>query len=314
MGTAIVKEKQKIVAGLMQYEEQLAHILPRDTPVNYFVFTVEQAIARNPKLLECVPQTILDACLAAAHDGLKLDGKEAALVPRAGRCCYEPMRTGILKKIAASPRVASVHSELVYAADDFRYKFMPHRELVHSPAVGVDRGEMVYVYCVVFFVDGTYDFCVMTTAEVEGIRDRARAKSGPWVTDFGEMAKKTALRRLAKEQVALAEVHSMFANADTFVRDVGRGSAVGEVAVGALEKLAVERPSSGSGPIVFEGGELVDKDNGNKMNLEELMAVIESAGSVGELEQCLLWVEALPSDQRQVIEQAYMGRANEFGA
>ena len=40
---------------------------------------------------------------------------------------------------------------------------------------------------------------VMTRAEINAIRDRAGAqKYGPWVTDYVEMAKKTALRRLAK--------------------------------------------------------------------------------------------------------------------
>jgi len=39
----------------------------------------------------------------------------------------------------------------------------------------------------------------MTKAEIEAIRNRSRAgKSGPWVTDFAEMAKKTVVRRLSK--------------------------------------------------------------------------------------------------------------------
>ena len=39
----------------------------------------------------------------------------------------------------------------------------------------------------------------MTVAEVEAIRSRSKAgRSGPWVSDWAEMAKKTAVRRLVK--------------------------------------------------------------------------------------------------------------------
>jgi recombination protein RecT len=39
----------------------------------------------------------------------------------------------------------------------------------------------------------------MTKDEVDAIRKRSRSgSSGPWVTDYGEMAKKTSLRRLCK--------------------------------------------------------------------------------------------------------------------
>ena len=39
----------------------------------------------------------------------------------------------------------------------------------------------------------------MTLAEVDAIRKRSRSgTSGPWVTDFDEMAKKTAIRRHSK--------------------------------------------------------------------------------------------------------------------
>ena len=40
---------------------------------------------------------------------------------------------------------------------------------------------------------------VLTKDEIDGIRKRSRSgNNGPWVTDYNEMAKKTAFRRLAK--------------------------------------------------------------------------------------------------------------------
>jgi len=47
--------------------------------------------------------------------------------------------------------------------------------------------------------DGGIQFEVMTRAEIEAVRAQSKAgKSGPWVTHFEEMAKKTVIRRLFK--------------------------------------------------------------------------------------------------------------------
>ena len=72
---------------------------------------------------------------------------------------------------------------------------------------------IAYVYAVANFVGGGIQFEVMSRAEVEAVRDKsqgyqsavASAKrrnrpdvDSPWVSYFEEMAKKTAIRRLAK--------------------------------------------------------------------------------------------------------------------
>jgi recombinational DNA repair protein RecT len=49
----------------------------------------------------------------------------------------------------------------------------------------------------------------MTLEEVNAIRSKSRAgRSGPWVDYFAEMAKKTALRRLAKMLVLSPQIQS----------------------------------------------------------------------------------------------------------
>jgi recombination protein RecT len=47
--------------------------------------------------------------------------------------------------------------------------------------------------------DGGVQFEVMSRSEIDGIRSRSKSSgSGPWVTDYPEMARKTVLRRLCK--------------------------------------------------------------------------------------------------------------------
>jgi len=62
-----------------------------------------------------------------------------------------------------------------------------------------DRGEIQAVYAIAVMKSGEKQTAVMTTKEVEAIRSRSRSgNNGPWKTDWAEMAKKTAVRRLSK--------------------------------------------------------------------------------------------------------------------
>lgn len=61
------------------------------------------------------------------------------------------------------------------------------------------RGRAIKYYAVATLTNGDRAFEVMDRGEVEKIRNRSKAKDdGPWVTDFDEMGKKTAFKRLEK--------------------------------------------------------------------------------------------------------------------
>jgi recombination protein RecT len=62
-----------------------------------------------------------------------------------------------------------------------------------------EPGKIFAAYCRATLKDGTTKTEVLSWDEVEGIRKRSRAgQSGPWVTDWGEMAKKTVIKRAHK--------------------------------------------------------------------------------------------------------------------
>jgi len=69
----------------------------------------------------------------------------------------------------------------------------------HTYDITKERGEIVAAYAQVTLKSGAVQAEIMPRAEVDAIRDKSRAgKSGPWVSNYGEMAKKTAFRRLTK--------------------------------------------------------------------------------------------------------------------
>jgi recombination protein RecT len=182
--------------------------LPAHVPTDKFKRVVLTAVSMNPDLIGADRQSLMSACMRAAQDGLVLDGREAALVvykvkQRDGNykpvCTYIPMVAGLMKKARNSGEIASLSAQVVYEKDTFHYTLGDAESISHQPALAGDRGKPLAVYAIARLKDGSIQREVMSIAEVERIRSRSRAKdSGPWVSDWSEMARKTAIRRLCK--------------------------------------------------------------------------------------------------------------------
>jgi len=84
-----------------------------------------------------------------------------------------------------------------------------------------EQGDVVAAFCDVRKKDGTSNAVVMSVEEIEAIRKRSRAgNAGPWKTDWNEMAKKTAFRRVSKWIELSAEVRTAFERDDDRLRDI----------------------------------------------------------------------------------------------
>ena len=72
----------------------------------------------------------------------------------------------------------------------------------HTYSAFGDRGDIVGAYCTVKTSGGDYLTEEMSIAEIIKIRDRSdgfkSGKNSPWLTDFGEMARKTVVKRAEK--------------------------------------------------------------------------------------------------------------------
>ena len=97
-----------------------------------------------------------------------------------------------------SGKVQELYAHPVYANDDFSYRLGLNRDLIHVPTTG-DRGAVIASYAVVRLKDGGLDFEVCLKTDIDKARSVSKAKNdGPWVTHYEEMARKTAILRLAK--------------------------------------------------------------------------------------------------------------------
>ena len=179
---------------------QFQNALPVHIPIERFKRVVMTAVQNNSGLLECDRKSLWNACVKAATDGLLPDGREGALVPYKGKVQWLPMIAGVLKKVRNSGELSTIVARVVYGGDSFRNWIDDSGEhILYEPADNPDPNIITRVFAMAKLKDGSIEVEAMTVAQIEKVRAVSMAgKSGPWVTWWDEMAKKTVLRRLAK--------------------------------------------------------------------------------------------------------------------
>ena len=106
---------------------------------------------------------------------------------------------GMIDLARRSGQVLSLNAYAVREGDDFSFQLGLKPDIHDVPSLEADRIKkpITYVYAVATLQGGGYQFEVMSRAEVEAVRAKAKSKN-IWNTYFEEMAKKTVIRRLFK--------------------------------------------------------------------------------------------------------------------
>ena len=150
-------------------------------------------------------KSVVNAITNIAAIGISLNPakKQAYLVPRDGKICLDISYIGLMDLAMATGAIRWAQAELVYTADSFALNGFDKPPTHSYNPFATDRGDVVGVYVVVKTADGDYLTETMSIDDVNAIRDRSSAwkawiknqKSCPWVTDPGEMMKKTVVKR-----------------------------------------------------------------------------------------------------------------------
>src|SRR6185436_8601826 len=191
----------KDIRGLLeQSKTQIKMALPRHLDADRLLRIAMTSIQRTPKLLECTKRSLLGAIMEAAQLGLMPDGVlgHAYLVPfrntrNGGRMEVQliPGYRGLIDLARRSGKVESIQARVVHKKDSFDFAYGDEPFLKHRPSDEEDPGAMTAAYAVARLVGGEKAFEVMWKAQIDAIRKRSKASdSGPWVTDYEEMARK----------------------------------------------------------------------------------------------------------------------------
>lgn len=208
---------------LTQMAPEFKAALPAHVSEEKFRRVAMTAIQNNPDLQGADRRSLFGAIVRLAQDGLLPDGREAALVMFGKQVQAMPMIAGVLKKIRQSGDVRYVSAQIVYANDKFKWTLGFDENIDHEPApLDQEPGEAIAAYAVAVLKDGSRLLEVMRKSEIEKVRNVSRAKgNGPWVTWWGEMARKTVMRRLSKRLPMSTDLDDAFERDQTMTPPSG---------------------------------------------------------------------------------------------
>lgn len=186
---------------LEKSKERFQDVIPKHLSADRLVRVAIVACSRTPQLLQCSPVSVLNSVMQAAQLGLEPGGPlgDAYLVPYKDTCQLIVGYRGMIALARRSGQIESLEAHVVHAKDRFVCRYGLSPVLEHEPDWSDNPGPPVAVYAVAKLKDGGTQSEVMTKAQIDSIRGRSRASgSGPWVSDYDEMARKTVVRRLCK--------------------------------------------------------------------------------------------------------------------
>lgn len=201
-------QNPKTIHGFLeQYKSEIARALPKHMTADRMARIALTEFRKTPALMKCDPATLFGAVIQCAQLGLEPGGAlgHAYLLPFENRkkgttdVQFIVGYRGMIDLARRSGQIVSISARAVHANDEFTYEFGLHEDLRHKPDESGNPGALTHVYAVARLKDGGVQFDVMSKAEIDKVRALSKASgSGPWVTFYEEMAKKTVIRRLFK--------------------------------------------------------------------------------------------------------------------
>lgn len=175
-------------------------------------------ISRTPGLQKCTPFSLYRCLLTAAELGLEAGGAlgQLYLVPYGAEATAIIGYRGLIDLARRAGTLAQIEAHVVHKGDAFKVSFGLAPVLEHTPDLSAAPGDPVAVYMVARLKDGGVHTEVMSITEINRIRDtKSKAgKSGPWVSDYEEMCKKTVVRRGLKYIPMSSEMAKAFESED----------------------------------------------------------------------------------------------------
>ena len=211
-------KKTNEISGLLdKYKSSIIEILPKHITPERMVQMVTYIVAKNPEIANCTIQSIIGAMIQTSILGF---------IPSdsLGLCYYVPYgqrnKDGSFSKVVQfqigykgyidlarrSKEIKTIYAEVVYSSDLFEFELGLNPILRHVPDFESKRtdNEIVYCYAIAHYVNGGFNFVVLTKNEIEKLRLRSpmqKDKDNPsnaWKTDYSAMAKAKAIKQLSK--------------------------------------------------------------------------------------------------------------------
>ena len=223
-GTAVAKTPakslmEKETKGTFRYDvarilTAASEVMPQHMTPKRMLALVYAAATKTPKLFDCTTASLGMCLTTCAELGLEPGiAGHVYLIPRNSKikgARGEPDRwemqctllvgyKGFCELARRSGEIASIDAVPVYEGEPFKVRRGTDPGIDHEWRGDVDRSDkkLVAVYAIARMRDGSIAYEVLTRQEIDARRNRSQSSgSGPWVTDYARMARKTGLRLL----------------------------------------------------------------------------------------------------------------------
>jgi len=205
------QRRTTISSFLEKHKEQIGKALPSHIKLERLIRVALTSISKNPKLLECDERSLFAAILQSAQLGLEPDGAlgQAYLIPYGNSCNFQIGYKGLLQLVRRGGNVSMVNAQIVYEGDSFEYD-LAFGIKSHKDTEKRDLSKPKYVYCIIQYKDGGFDFDVWTVKKIQEHMvqySKGYAKQdSPWKTNWESMAKKTMIIQVAKKAELSPEI------------------------------------------------------------------------------------------------------------
>jgi len=225
MGTSLAVIEKELTARLPNF----AGVVPRDLPAERIVRTVMVSCERNPRLLDCTQQSIMNSAMTAAVLGLEVDGVtgQGFLIPYKLRDMGETAQFQIGYKgynTMAARAGITINGGVVREGDGFDYMVGTGGYVKHKPQLANPNGrKIIGAWATAEAMGRPPIVAVMGYDELLAVKAKspgAKRSDSPW-NDNGvghaAMCEKTVKRRLARSMpltvmtyaAALEDQHDM---------------------------------------------------------------------------------------------------------
>lgn len=179
-----------------------AQALPKNFNQTRFLQNCMTVLQDTNGLEKLSPISIARTMLKGAFLGLDFFNKECYAIPYGDKLQFQTDYKGEIKLVKkySINKIKDIYAKLVRDGDIFEEGVKNGNQFINFIPKPWNNGEILGAFAVAYFHDGSMIYEAMSVEEIKTIRDKfsKQSKGKPWVDSFGEMCKKTVLRRLTK--------------------------------------------------------------------------------------------------------------------
>ena len=192
-----------IYDGLNNKLEMQAQALPKEFNKQRFVQNCMTVLQDGKSdFSKCEPNSVVRTLMKGAFLGLDFFNGECYAIPYGSSVQFQTDYKGevkLCKKYSSNP-IRDIYAKVVREGDFFEEVIESGQQVINFRPKQFNDGDILGAFAVCLYKDGSMIYDTMSKAEIETTRDNySKMKSGQaWTKSFGEMCKKTVLRRLCK--------------------------------------------------------------------------------------------------------------------